>query len=141
MADIEEFGHLLAVQGSYELPPEDRNPNDRHDEYVFRFEQNSIVVTAVADDDTISMAVGGATLPFVHDLTEIEPWDKIIGCGVLWLWSLTNHRGFLDGCQIEFGRPGECWGVQLMCEASSLSVRSLGPIENLWNQFGPQAQP
>ncbi len=136
ISDIDTFGRLVEVHGNYELPPEDRNPHDRFDEYAFRFERGSVVVTAVAEDDTITLAVGGgATLPFVHDLTTTAPWSTIIGCGVLWLWRMTNHRDYLDGCQIEFGRPGECWGIQLMCEASSLSARSLGPIDHLWNQL------
>jgi hypothetical protein len=134
IADIGEFGHLLRILGVYAYPDEETPPGAKYEEYVFQFEEGSVVVTAVPDDDTITVAVGGATLPFVHELTGVEPWSRLIGCGVLWLWRMTNHRGYPDGCQIEFARPGEFWGVQLMCEASALTPLSLGPIDRLANQ-------
>jgi Family of unknown function (DUF6334) len=129
--------------GVYAYPAEENLPGDRYEEYVFQFEEQSVVVTAVPDDDTVTVAVGGATLPFVHELTGVEPWNRLIGCGVLWLWRMTNHRGYLDGCQIEFARPGAYWGVQLMCEASALTALSLSPIDRLSNRFrgATQAHP
>lgn len=132
--DITEFGHLQRIWGVYAFPAEENLPGDRFEEYVFQFELQSVVVTAVSDDDTITVAVGGATLPYPHELTGVEPWSRLIGCGVLWLWRMTNQGGYADGCQIEFGRPGEFWGIQLMCEASALTALSLSPIDRLSNR-------
>ncbi len=103
---------------------------------MFRFERASVVVVAVPADDTITVALGEATLPIVHDLSGTHPWSTLLGCGVLWSWRLTNQRNYTDGCQIEFGRPGSFWAVQPMCLASSLTALSLGPIDRLWNQSG-----
>jgi Family of unknown function (DUF6334) len=108
---------------------------DEFNEYVFRFGPDSLAVTAVPADDTISLTFGGATLPHVEDLTADEPWSRLIGCDVVWMWRLINHRNYVDGCQFEFGRPGEIWTLQLMCMASELSASSWSALEKMHNQY------
>lgn len=132
---VEEIGSLRSVVGVYALSPADRGPRPRFDEFVLGFETRSISIAGEPLDDTIRVRYGGATLPFQEDLTAHEPWRLLIGCGVIWTWTLTNQNGYVDGFQIELARPGECWSVQFMSEGASLSVRSLGPAERIWNQF------
>jgi hypothetical protein len=124
ISDVAEFGDLLGIWGAYALPPAERRPGERFNELVFQFEENPVAVTAVPDDDTVIVAVRGATLPFVHDLTSTKPWNKIIGCGAIWLWRLTNQREYFDGCQIEFARPGRALGSP----ADVRGERALGAI-------------
>ena len=128
------FGQLRSVAATSEFLTSPSS-NGRFDEYVFRFESGQFVVTANPSDDTILLNDQGLTLPNVVELSTEEPWHKLLGCGVLWIWLLENHRGYLDGIQIEFAQPGRCWCIQLMCEASSLSARSVGEIGDLTNQF------
>jgi len=132
---VEDIGSLNSVVGVCALPPESRGSRFRFDEYVLGFETQSIVISAEPQDDTIRVQYGGATLPFREDLTAREPWRTLVGCGVIWAWKLTNQNGYHDGYQIEFARPGECWAIQFMSEGGALSLRSIAPIERLWNQF------
>lgn len=129
----EDFGCLVSVAGARAYPPEGETTNVRYDEYLFRFERGALVVTAEPSDDTIRLSTAGATLPNVVELTGEEPWDRLIGCGVIWIWLLTNHRGHADGFQVEFGRPGSCWSRQLMCEGAALSARSLATLDRMSN--------
>jgi hypothetical protein len=132
---VEDIGLLRSVVGVCALSPEDRGPGSRFDEYVFGFETRSIVIAAEPLDDTIHVQYGEASLSFPEDLTAREPWRMLIGCGVMWTWTLTNQNGYRDGFQIELARPGECWALQFLSEGGALSVRSIGPVERLWNQF------
>lgn len=132
---VEEIGRLRSVVGVYALSPADRGSSLLFDEYLLRFERQSIVISSEPEDDTIRVKYGEATLPFQKDITAREPWRTLIGCGVLWAWTMTNQNGYPDGYQIEFARPGECLSVQFMSEGGTLSLRSVASIEQLWNQF------
>ena len=132
---VEDIGALRSVVGACALSAEERGPKFRFDEYVLGFETRTIVITAEPQDDSIRVQYGEASLPFREDLTAREPWRTLIGCGVIWTWTLTNQNGYDDGYQVEFARPGECWALQFMSEGSALSVRSIAPVERLWNQF------
>jgi hypothetical protein len=137
LSDIDEFGQLVSAVGAWALRADDRGNGHRFDEYCLNFERASVVITAVPDDDTISIHVGQPTSPYQEDISAREPWQTLVGCGVIWAWSMTNQRGFRDGYQIEFGRPGECWAVQFMSEGSALSLRAIAPSGRLWNQVDP----
>lgn len=132
-AQAEDWGSLVAVLGCREVGSEDDGDNPRYDEFVFRFERGTITVTAMPDDDTVRLSNQGPTLPHRRDLTAIEPWDRLVGSGVLWMWTLTNQKGYQDGFQLELGRPGFVWSLQLTCEASSLSAQALTSLESLTN--------
>jgi Family of unknown function (DUF6334) len=134
-SEIDSLGSLTSVFGAWALSPQDRSDSDQFNEYVFQFGPSSVVVTAIPDDDTIRLTPDGATLPFVEDLTGVRPWTELIGCEVVWMWRLINHRNYVDGCQFEFGRPGEIWTLQLMCTASELSVSSWSSFDGLQNQY------
>lgn len=131
-----DFGHLISVVGLVEFLPTEMDLPVRYDEYEFAFERGKMVVTAIAEDDTISLSLDGATLPHAFDLSRVAPWDRLVGCDIRWVWLLTNDRGYTDGFQIELGRPGECWAIQLMCGGSALSARAIAPLDQLWNEFG-----
>jgi len=132
---VEDIGVLKSVTGVFALPPEDRGAGARFDEYVLDFGTRSIVISAEPKDDSIRAHFGEPSHSFEEGLTAREPWRTLIGCSVLWTWTLTNQRGYQDGFQIELARPGECWAIQFMSEGAALSVRSIGPVERLWNQF------
>jgi hypothetical protein len=117
------------------LFPPDTERDYRYEEYVFGFEHGSFTVTAEASDDSIRLGATGATLPYVTDLSGEDPWSRLIGCGILWIWRMTNQNGYFDGLQLEFARPGECWSVQLMCGASAFSPASFGPLDRMTNLF------
>jgi hypothetical protein len=131
----EHYGSLRSVAGVHAFRPNAAR-DSRYDEYVFAFDRGSLTVTAEPSDDSIHLGGTGATLPHVTDLSNEEPWARLIGCGILWIWRLTNHNGFVDGLQLELGQPGECWSVQLMCEGSALSARSLGSLDRMSNLIG-----
>jgi Family of unknown function (DUF6334) len=130
----DNYGSLKSVAGAHTFPP-DPGFDSRYGEYVFGFEHGSFTVTAEPSDDTIRLGATGATLPYVTDLSGEEPWSRLIGCGTLWIWQMVNQNGYFDGLQFAFARPGECWEVQLMCEASAFSMSSLGPLERMTNLF------
>ncbi len=132
---VEEIGSLQSVLGVCALSAEFRGAGLRFDEYVLRFETCSIVISSEPEDDTVRARFGEATLPFQEDLSTHAPWRTLIGCGVLWTWTMTNQNGYGDGFQVEFARPGECWAVQFMSEGGALSLRAISSIERLWNQF------
>jgi hypothetical protein len=93
------------------------------------FENGAVLVSAEADDDTITMqaiaSLSGA------DVSAESPWSSAIGRGLMWVWTLTNQQGYQDGCQFEFkesGRDGPrhlC--VQLVVAASALHVSTVAP--------------
>lgn len=133
--DAEEWGALVGVRAFHALPTDTRSPDSRYDEYQFGFERGALVVTAVPEDDTVTISLANPTLTHATDLTTQHPWRMLIGCALVWQWDLTNQHGYLDGCQLEFARPGQCWTLQLICEAGSLTAHALTPIDSLWNQF------
>jgi hypothetical protein len=132
LREVANYGSLQSVLGVHALPPPVERES-RYDEYVFGFERGSLTVTAEPSDDTIRLGGTGATMPFVTDISSQDPWTRLLGCRALWIWRLVNHNGYFDGLQLELGQPGECWSVQLMCEASALSTRSLGPLDRMSN--------
>ena len=132
---VEEIGPLDLVTGAWALSADSRSPNARCDQFLLSFEKRSILIAADPEDDTVDVNFGDITLPYTVELTDRDPWRRLVGCGVLWTWRLTNQHGYSDGFQVELGRPGECWALQFMAEGGAISVRSIGPIEGLWNQF------
>jgi hypothetical protein len=129
---VDEFGTLRGIAGSFELQDELMDESGC-DEFIFEFDSGMLVVSAVPDDDTIRLH--GSDSGFVNrvDLTRDQSWARLVGCEVDWIWTLQNQQGYIDGVQMEFSRPGEGWGLQLMCEASRLRPRSVGRLELLSN--------
>jgi hypothetical protein len=114
----ESFGDLVSVVGAVEGPVV-----GDFDEFTFTFERGTLSVRADGEFDTVVIDEGGPSLPTTEDLSTLEPWATVIGCGLLWLWTLRNQRGFVDGFQAEFADgAGRRATVQLMCSASALAV-------------------
>ncbi len=126
--DVGELGNLVAVFGSYrEVIPVDGG-DDRFDNYSFQFDSGCLSVTASGEDDTIIVSNGTSEVAQKDDLTEVDPWAKFVGCGLLWMWTLRNQQGYVDGFQVEFSNPGALHSVQLICEASALTTYVLSRI-------------
>ena len=126
-------GKLVAVLGGNELQPDSENTHPRFDEYVFKFERGDLVARAEPGDDTLLLSSDSMESSYVVDLTNTEPWNRLIGCEILLAWVLHNHFGYIDGLQLEFARPGTAWGIQLMSEGSSLSARSIASLTQMSN--------
>lgn len=129
--DVEELGRLVGIIGGSTYPRDAQEPPHRYDQYVFQFEETTIRIEAEPSDDTIRVGSGDSVLSNPVELTQIDPWRRLVGCSVFWTWELRNNNGYLDGFQIELGRPGESWAVQFMCEASMLHARSIAPLDCL----------
>jgi len=91
------------------------------------------VARAEPGDDTLLLSSDSMESSYVVDLTNTEPWNRLIGCEILLAWVLHNHFGYIDGLQLEFARPGTAWGIQLMSEGSSLSARSIASLTQMSN--------
>jgi uncharacterized protein DUF6334 len=90
------------------------------------FECGAILVSADADDDTITLT--STDRPSGRDVSAEAPWRDAIGRGLLWLWTLTNQQGYEDGYQFEFGEVGDraaqlC--IQLMVAGATLHVSTV----------------
>jgi hypothetical protein len=67
----------------------------------FMFENGTIVVEAVPEDDTISVHTG-ALEHWSGDAVRVAESHRARGCAVQRAWFLTNNRGYRDGFQISF---------------------------------------
>jgi hypothetical protein len=122
---VDGFGNLVTVSGARSEPVAADRPA-RFEQYTFQFERGTLTVAAVGADDSIRLVEEQTSLEYVERLSESAPWAGAIGHGVLFAWQLTNHAGFADGVQIEFGwaseTPSGHLRVQLVCEASELTA-------------------
>lgn len=123
---VEEFGPLLGVIGSSEFSPLEQGSRS-FDEISLQFKGGEVTITANAEDDSIQLREGGPEFPATFDLSGNSPWLSTIGSGVIWVWTLENQQGYVDGIQLEFNKDGVQADVQFICEASALSVRLFLP--------------
>ena len=87
-----------------------------------QFTSLAVVVSAVADDDTIAIVAG---LPSAQTASgHSSVWDGCIGKRVRWAWLLKNQQGYLDGARFEFGNADEPGSVvvELIVAASGLEI-------------------
>ena len=92
------------------------------------FEHGVVVVSAEAEDDTITLSAAGPASG--RDVSAEPAWRDAIGRGLLWLWTLTNQQGYEDGCQFEFGEVGhgdraEHLCIQAMVAGATLHVSTV----------------
>jgi hypothetical protein len=90
---------------------------------VFTFDEGSFSVRAVIEDDSILISFAEALGEELTDLHALEPWNRVIGHGMMFIWTLENQSGYRDGLQFECALPEEFLSVQLMCMASALDVQ------------------
>jgi uncharacterized protein DUF6334 len=84
------------------------------------FEHGSMLVEAVADDDTLGFSLNVELENARQDVSGEYPWSLLVGGAPLWLWSLTNQQGYQDGFQILLRKDGADVGFQIMVLAGSL---------------------
>lgn len=84
------------------------------------FENGSLTLEAVADDDTLSASLNADLKRIDQDVSREPPWSVLVGGVPLWLWSLTNQQGYNDGFQVMLRKDGADVGFQIMVLASSL---------------------
>lgn len=84
------------------------------------FDHGSMLVEAVADNDTIGVSLNGELKNARQDVSGESPWSLLVGGAPLWLWSLTNQQGYQDGFQIMLRKDGADVGFQIMVLAGSL---------------------
>jgi hypothetical protein len=122
---VNDFGMITSVVGCQELEPENDFQLTRFDEFEFVFERGVFTVVADGEFDTVSLKLTESAAQFKRDISDTEPWIQVLDKPILWAWLLANQQGFTDGFQFEVRTADGVVSVQLMCEASSFSVRQL----------------
>jgi hypothetical protein len=122
-----EFGALTAIFASRRFDEED-SLYQPFDEYAFTFEGGRLTVSAQAEDDSISVGSEPLSSGSVEDISQQQPWDSLIGSGLIWSWRLRNQQGYDDGFQVEFHAGAQSTLIQFVCEASSLTVYIVKPL-------------
>ena len=94
-----------------------------------QFDMPTIVLSAIADDDTIAVTAGSSSGPSRQTLN--APWTSCIGKPLQWTWLMTNQQGHTDGARLEFTDPDSQQSVivELVAGASSLCVYLATPSE------------
>ena len=92
-----------------------------------QFEKLTIAVSAVADDDTVSVSFVPLPQSDICRPSTHQFWQPCIGKGLQWAWSMTNQQGYTDGMRFEFHNPDESESVivELIAMASGLHFFSV----------------
>lgn len=124
---VDGFGALVRITGSNEFEYPLGGPT-RLSEVEFVFTHGTVLIAA-RDDDTVEMSEGNLTHTHRVDLASLRPWsDAISSRGLGWIWLMKNQNGYLDGIQLQFLRHDGSFTVQMICEASELSVGVVSPL-------------
>jgi hypothetical protein len=97
-------------------------------EIEFIFERGIFTVAVDDELDTVSMKFGESSNQFKTDVSDAEPWIRVIHKPILWAWLLTNQQGYTDGFQFEVRTSDGYVNVQMMCEATSFDIRLVTSI-------------
>jgi hypothetical protein len=125
---VEEYGAIASVTACSDFTFADSDLASRFEEYELEFERGVLTIGANAENDTIQLTEAPSLLPHKSLVSSSEPWRSVVGYQVLWTWLLENQGKFTDGFQFECRTSDGFVDVQLMCEASALSVRTLVKI-------------
>lgn len=84
-------------------------------------------LVAVPDDDSLMIT---AELESDHcvfaDAPEDSPWHAVLGRSPLWIWTLTNQQGYVDGIQFEFNLDDRrACQIQMLVLGSRWQIREL----------------
>jgi hypothetical protein len=87
-----------------------------------QFQELAITLSAVADDDTISISQASLAQPTPVGYS--AHWDQCLGHPLRWAWLMTNQQGYTDGIRLEFGGPDcpQSVVLELVVAASSFST-------------------
>jgi Family of unknown function (DUF6334) len=90
------------------------------------FENGDLNIEAVAEDDSLNISIDSRREGTLSDVSSGAPWRRLVGGSPLWIWTLTNQQGFVDGIQflVRTGR-GDVM-LQLVVIASSLKPNLVG---------------
>jgi hypothetical protein len=120
---VNELGEITSVIGRNALEPVTEIELGHFDEVQFVCQRGIFTVAADGEFDSVNLMMSEGSKPFKREISQVAPWKQVIGKPILWAWLLTNQQGFMDGFQFEVTTSDGYVAVQLMCEASSLSVR------------------
>jgi hypothetical protein len=70
-----------------------------------QFEGAVATVYVESDFDTLRLELSGMKVGsdcYIKVATLTEPWDKVAGRSLSWIWLLTNQQGYEDGLRFEF---------------------------------------
>ena len=76
-----------------------------------QFQGLTVTLSAVADDDTISISLAPLAQP--TQVGYSAHWDQCLGNPLRWAWLMTNQQGYTDGLRLEFGGPDNPQSVVL----------------------------
>ena len=112
-AAVDSFGSIIRVE------VDDPNPPTLSLVKV-SLDMGSVVVKAIADDDSIAVSANAPQGIDTYDVSHVPPWHRLIGAHILWVWTLENHQGYVDGIQFFVRADVGDSCVQLVAIASSL---------------------
>ena len=99
---------------------------DRDPELIeFRFSSGHFLrLRIVQDDDSIDFSIVSDGRGAPVELESQAELLELIGSDLLWVWTLTNHKGYTDGVQISFWSEQDKVEriVQLLVVASSFRL-------------------
>jgi hypothetical protein len=84
------------------------------------FDNGVLTVWAIDEDDSIGISVDRAYDSDLHEVSRDMPWSVLVGGDLLWIWTMTNHQGYVDGIQFASRVRGADVSLQLIVMASSL---------------------
>lgn len=94
-----------------------------------RFETLTLSISAVADDDTIALSLGGLDRPSLR--TSNQFLCQCLGKPLQWAWLTTNQQGYTDGIRLEFQDQSGAAAVilDIIVAASMLNFYKVEAIE------------
>lgn len=94
---------------------------------VFAVADRHLCIMVDGDDDSVVLSSEIPSGPPLLPLSEGDPLSRALGSRFVWIWLLINHRGYVDGVQLEFQQPRGTAPVlfQVLAMGSQLEVRRL----------------
>ena len=125
---VNELGNIHSVVGYRVAEPENEFQLTSFNEIEFVCERG--LFTVVADDelDTVSVKFDESSAQFKEDISDEDPWIRVIDRPILWAWLLTNQQGYADGFQFEARTTDGFVDIQLMCQATAFDVRLVSSL-------------
>ena len=94
---------------------------------VLEFEATRLFLSAAEEDDSILLSTEPPPMAGCVPRAAAT-WTPALGRSVLWAWTLTNHRGYVDGVRLEFRNTVSDSGliVEVLVAASMLHTVVVG---------------
>ncbi|MBL8204347.1 MAG: hypothetical protein JNM09_08960 [Blastocatellia bacterium] len=120
---FEAAGKLLAVR--YSVYNSGLNRKDWIDAVELQFEGVVVTIYAETDFDTIQIELSELRVRedcYVKEATSLNPWDKVTGKLLEWIWLLINQQGYEDGYRFEFSSKGVKEVITFVVIASRIQI-------------------